>query len=79
MLHYRAEDGLQDWKEVNVDARTSSYTVPHLESGVLYQLYVSTTNEYGMGDPSEIITVRTHKNGMDIQKDKREIRGRPSQ
>ncbi|XP_040074519.1 Down syndrome cell adhesion molecule-like protein Dscam2 [Ixodes scapularis] len=67
VLHYRAEDGLQDWKEVNVDARTSSYTVPHLESGVLYQLYVSTTNEYGMGDPSEIITVRTHKNGGVMQ------------
>ncbi|EEC02454.1 cell adhesion molecule, putative [Ixodes scapularis] len=65
VLHYRAEDGLQDWKEVNVDARTSSYTVPRLESGVLYQLYVSTTNEYGMGDPSEIITVRTHKNGSE--------------
>ncbi|CAN7989155.1 unnamed protein product, partial [Ixodes hexagonus] len=66
VLHYRADDGAQDWKEVNVDARTSSYTVPHLESGVLYQLYVSTTNEYGTGDPSEIITVRTHKNGSPV-------------
>lgn len=29
--------------------------------GTLYQIYVSATNEFGVGDPSEIITMRTHK------------------
>ncbi|KAH8022253.1 hypothetical protein HPB51_023131 [Rhipicephalus microplus] len=60
-------ESTQDWKEVNLDSRSSSYTVSGLESGVLYQLYVSATNEYGTGDPSEIITVRTHKAGGVMQ------------
>ncbi|XP_077540887.1 cell adhesion molecule Dscam1-like [Haemaphysalis longicornis] len=67
VLHYRPEESNQDWKEVNVDSRTSSHTVSNLESGVLYQLYVSANNEYGTGDPSEIITVRTHKTGRVMQ------------
>ncbi|KAL3180811.1 hypothetical protein MRX96_037233 [Rhipicephalus microplus] len=67
VLHHRPEESTQDWKEVNLDSRSSSYTVSGLESGVLYQLYVSATNEYGTGDPSEIITVRTHKAGGVMQ------------
>ncbi|KAH7936604.1 hypothetical protein HPB49_001639 [Dermacentor silvarum] len=67
VLYHRPEESSQDWKEVNLDSRTSSYTVSGLESGVLYQLYVSATNEYGTGDPSEIITVRTHKAGGVMQ------------
>ncbi|XP_077487045.1 cell adhesion molecule Dscam1-like isoform X1 [Amblyomma americanum] len=67
VLHHRPEESSQDWKEVNLDSRTSSYTLSGLESGVLYQLYVSATNEYGTGDPSEIITVRTHKAGGVVQ------------
>ncbi|XP_070395111.1 cell adhesion molecule Dscam1-like isoform X2 [Dermacentor albipictus] len=67
VLYHRPEESTQDWKEVNLDSRSSSYTVSGLESGVLYQMYVSSTNEYGTGDPSEIITVRTHKAGGVMQ------------
>ncbi|XP_064487529.1 hemicentin-1-like [Ornithodoros turicata] len=68
VLHYRSEEGVgQEWKEVSVDARTSSYTIGQLEAGSLYQVFVSATNEYGTGDPSEIITVRTHKLGGILQ------------
>ncbi|XP_022649461.1 Down syndrome cell adhesion molecule-like protein Dscam2 isoform X2 [Varroa destructor] len=62
ILYYRPDSDLNlGWRETQLDGRANQYTLQHLIAGTLYQIYVSATNEFGVGDPSEIISMRTHK------------------
>lgn len=40
----------------------TSYTLNGLQSASLYQLYVTANSDYGEGDPSDVVTVRTYGN-----------------
>ncbi|KAG8178108.1 hypothetical protein JTE90_017455 [Oedothorax gibbosus] len=57
-VHYREEQG--QWQEVAVVApEDNTYTLSNLHPQKLYQIYVTATNQYGKGDPSEIVAIKT--------------------
>ncbi|GBL76498.1 Down syndrome cell adhesion molecule-like protein 1 [Araneus ventricosus] len=57
-VHYREDNG--QWQEVAVVApEDNTYTLTNLQPQKLYQIYVTATNQYGKGDPSEIVAVKT--------------------
>ncbi|XP_055939789.1 cell adhesion molecule DSCAML1-like isoform X1 [Argiope bruennichi] len=57
-VHYREDNG--QWQEVAVVApEDNTYTLTNLQPQKLYQIYVSATNQYGKGDPSEVVAVKT--------------------
>ncbi|GIY67333.1 titin [Caerostris darwini] len=57
-VHYREEQG--QWQEVAVVApEDNTYTLSNLQPQKLYQIYVTATNQYGKGDPSEIVAIKT--------------------
>jgi len=62
VVYYRPDSDLNlGWREQQLSPLTTQYTITHLISGTMYQVYVSATNEFGVGDPSEIIPIRTQK------------------
>ncbi|OQR72066.1 neogenin-like, partial [Tropilaelaps mercedesae] len=62
IVYYRPDSDLNlGWREAQLDGRSNQYTLQHLIAGTLYQIYVSATNEFGAGDPSDIISMRTHR------------------
>ncbi|XP_028968432.1 Down syndrome cell adhesion molecule-like protein 1 homolog [Galendromus occidentalis] len=70
IVFYRPDSDLNlGWREVQLDNRASQFTLQQLLSGTLYQIYVSATNDFGIGDPSEIISTRTQKSfSSDVSK-----------
>ncbi|KFM56583.1 Down syndrome cell adhesion molecule-like protein 1, partial [Stegodyphus mimosarum] len=59
-VHYREEQG--QWQEVAVVApEDNTYTLSNLQPEKLYQIYVTATNQYGKGDPSEIVAIKTEE------------------
>lgn len=61
-VHYREEQG--QWQEVAVVApEDNTYTLSNLHPQKLYQIYVTATNQYGKGDPSEIVAIKTDEGG----------------
>ncbi|KAG8178103.1 hypothetical protein JTE90_017451 [Oedothorax gibbosus] len=59
-IHYRKKG--EGWQRVAVTSPLeSSYTVTGLHSGAFYQLYVTANSDYGEGDPSDIVTVKTYE------------------
>ncbi|XP_071041345.1 cell adhesion molecule Dscam1 [Parasteatoda tepidariorum] len=58
-VHYRRKG--ESWQRVAVTSPTeNSYTLTGLHSGSFYQLYVTANGEYGEGDPSDVVTVKTY-------------------
>ncbi|PRD25470.1 UNVERIFIED_CONTAM: l1cam [Trichonephila clavipes] len=61
-VHYREEQG--QWQEVAVVApEDNTYTLSNLQPQKLYQIYVAATNQYGKGDASEIVAIKTDEGG----------------
>ncbi|XP_054724330.1 cell adhesion molecule DSCAML1-like [Uloborus diversus] len=57
-VHYREDQG--QWQEVAVVApEDNTYTLSNLHPQKMYQIYVTATNQYGKGDPSEIVAIKT--------------------
>ncbi|KAH9528840.1 hypothetical protein DERF_002756 [Dermatophagoides farinae] len=77
-IHYRKENEAK-WKEVpisnnnanqpTVDPNSSfnsySFVLENLEHNAKYMIYLVAINRFGVGDPSNVITARTH-NGMAV-------------
>ncbi|XP_071041656.1 cell adhesion molecule Dscam1 isoform X1 [Parasteatoda tepidariorum] len=65
-VHYREEDQ-GEWQEVAVIApEDNTYILNNLHPQKLYQIYVTATNQYGKGDPSEIVAVKTDEGGHSL-------------
>lgn len=57
-IHYRKTG--EKWNEISIpDAYQHSYTLTNLDSGIPYQIYVTSHGFAGISEPSEIATVRT--------------------
>ena len=47
------------------ESGTTSYVLSNLDSGFVYKIYVAAVNNFGMGDPSNIVTTKTEQlNGI---------------
>ncbi|XP_035230451.1 Down syndrome cell adhesion molecule-like protein Dscam2 isoform X2 [Stegodyphus dumicola] len=58
-IHYRKKG--EGWQRVAVtSANENSYTLTGLHGGAFYQLYVTANSDYGEGDPSDVVTVKTY-------------------
>ncbi|XP_054724333.1 cell adhesion molecule DSCAM-like [Uloborus diversus] len=58
-IHYRKKG--EAWQRVALtSSNENSYSLSGLQSGALYQLYVTATSDYGEGDPSDVVTVKTY-------------------
>lgn len=42
-----------------ITSQANVHTLSNLQSGLVYRIYVSAVNDYGVGDPSNILTIRT--------------------
>ncbi|GFT96185.1 down syndrome cell adhesion molecule-like protein 1 homolog [Nephila pilipes] len=57
-IHYRKVG--EKWNEISIpDAYQHSYTLTNLDSGIPFQIYVTSHGFAGISEPSEIATVRT--------------------
>ncbi|KAG8178980.1 hypothetical protein JTE90_012493 [Oedothorax gibbosus] len=58
IIHYRKSGS--KWHEISIpDAHQNVYTLTNLDSGVPYQVYITSHGHAGVSEPSEIATVRT--------------------
>lgn len=57
-VHFRKNG--EKWSEISIpDATQTAYTLTNLDSGVPYQVYITSVASSGFSEPSEIATVRT--------------------
>lgn len=62
-IYYKEEEG--EWQEVPITSvDDNTYILNDLNSGKTYQLYITASNQYGRGDPSEVIAVRTEDRAL---------------
>lgn len=64
--HQQSQDGLSNQNGLSIsDSGTTSYLLSGLDSGFAYKIYVVAVNNFGMGDPSNIVTTKTDQlNGV---------------
>lgn len=62
-LHYK-KDGVE-WYHIPIIASSSKnrFTITGLESSTPYRIYITASNQYGNGEPSDITTVTTSMKG----------------
>ncbi|GBM46999.1 Titin [Araneus ventricosus] len=65
-LHYKKESG--EWYHIPIIASSSKnrFTITGLESSTPYKIYITASNQYGNGEPSDITTVTTSMKGFVI-------------
>ncbi|GFR29678.1 contactin-2 [Trichonephila clavata] len=65
-LHYR-KDG-SEWYHIPIIASSSKnrFTITGLESSTPYKIYITASNQYGNGEPSDMLTVTTSMKGFVI-------------
>lgn len=65
-VHYKAEFW-SAWKEISLPAGVNrdegEYLMKGLQENTVYYIYVTAINNYGHGDPSELLTIRTRAAG----------------
>jgi len=63
---HQSQDGNSNQASISTsDAGTTSYQLTGLDSGFAYKIYVVAVNNFGMGDPSNIVTTKTDQlNGV---------------
>ena len=65
VVHYR-KDTTSTWTELSIPANlgalgsSSDYMIQNLDPCSLYHVYVSGSSSFGHGDPSQLLTVKTH-------------------
>ncbi|GFY47205.1 titin [Trichonephila inaurata madagascariensis] len=58
-IYYRKKG--EGWQRVAVTSpHENSYTLTGLHAGAFYQLYVTANSDFGEGDPSDVVTVKTY-------------------
>ncbi|XP_035221087.1 Down syndrome cell adhesion molecule-like protein 1 homolog isoform X3 [Stegodyphus dumicola] len=65
-LHYKKEGG--EWFHIPIIASSSKnrFTITGLESSTAYKIFITASNQYGNGEPSDITTVTTSMKGFVI-------------
>ncbi|CAL1281293.1 unnamed protein product [Larinioides sclopetarius] len=64
-IHYRKKG--ESWQRVAVTSpHENSYTLTGLHGGAFYQLYVTANSEFGEGDPSDVVTVKTYSENNNV-------------
>ncbi|GFQ85147.1 down syndrome cell adhesion molecule-like protein 1 homolog, partial [Trichonephila clavata] len=65
-LHYKKDGG--EWYHIPIIASSSKnrFTITGLESSTPYKIYITASNQYGNGEPSDILTVTTSMKGFVI-------------
>lgn len=64
--NHNSQDGSQtNGLPIISESGTTSFTLTGLDSGFVYKIYVVAVNNFGMGDPSNIVTTKTEQvNGI---------------
>lgn len=57
--NHHMQDGSQPSGLTITESGTTSYVLNGLDSGFIYKIYVVAVNNFGMGDPSNIVTTKT--------------------
>lgn len=60
--HQQQQEGSQTGLTIS-ETGTTSYMLTGLDSGFVYKIYVVAVNNFGMGDPSNIVTTKTDQSG----------------
>ncbi|GFU44724.1 down syndrome cell adhesion molecule, partial [Nephila pilipes] len=64
-IHYRKKG--EGWQRVAVTSpHENSYTLTGLHAGAFYQLYVTANSDFGEGDPSDVVTVKTYAENNNV-------------
>ncbi|GIY67330.1 titin [Caerostris darwini] len=64
-IHYRKKG--ESWQRVAVTSpHENSYTLTGLHGGAFYQLYVTANSDFGEGDPSDMVTVKTYAENNNV-------------
>lgn len=64
VIHYRKKS--ERWQQIPVLTPSENvFSINGLESGAMYQLYVTSANEFGEGDPSEVLNIKTSGHSND--------------
>lgn len=64
-LYFKVDEHSAAWREISVPVNEQKaeqeYVLDDLQANTFYRLYVTATNTYGQGDPSNMITIKTNK------------------
>lgn len=62
--NHHSQDGNSNQNGYSIsESGTTSYTLSGLDSGFVYKIYVVAVNNFGMGDPSNVVTTKTEAVG----------------
>ncbi|KAK4336620.1 hypothetical protein RND71_043959 [Anisodus tanguticus] len=64
-LYYKIDEHNSNWREISVPANENKveqeYILEDLQVNTFYRVYITATNSYGQGDPSNMVTIKTNK------------------
>jgi len=64
-LYFKVDEHNSNWREISVPANENKveqeYVLEDLQVNTFYRIYITATNSYGQGDPSNMVTIKTNK------------------
>lgn len=64
-LYFKVDEHSSNWREISVPSNENKveqeYILEDLQVNTFYRIYITATNSFGQGDPSNLITVRDRK------------------
>ena len=64
-LYFKVDEHNSNWREISVPSNDNKveqeYILEDLQVNTFYRIYITATNSYGQGDPSNMVTIKTNK------------------
>lgn len=64
-LYFKVDEHNSNWREISVPSNENKveqeYVLEDLQVNTFYRIYITATNSYGQGDPSNMVTIKTNK------------------